>query len=232
MDGEGRPLRLAINLSASQFKDPRLAELIEQIVVDTGFDAKRLEFEITEHTLMEDTAVTLDTLRALSRLGASISVDDFGTGYSSLSYLKRFSVQRLKIDRSFVAEINEKHDTTAIVEAIISLARSLYIEVVAEGVETTAQRDFLVSRGCALLQGYLFHAALPAAKMAALLRGDGPARQPSDAVHDDPQAIVPGLAGAAAGAAALSEAPAASSPAAPVASMGVVTPLRPRSVQS
>ena len=103
IDGEGRPLRLAINLSASQFKDPRLAELVEQIVVDTGFDAKRLEFEITEHTLMEDTAVTLDTLRALSRLGASISVDDFGTGYSSLSYLKRFSVQRLKIDRSFVA---------------------------------------------------------------------------------------------------------------------------------
>ena len=177
---------------------------------------------------MEDTAVTLDTLRALSRLGASISVDDFGTGYSSLSYLKRFSVQRLKIDRSFVAEINEKHDTTAIVEAIISLARSLYIEVVAEGVETTDQRDFLVSRGCALLQGYLFHAALPPAKMEALLRGDDPALQPSDAVHDAPQAIVPDLAGAA----LLPEALAASSPAAPVASMGVVTPFRPRSVQS
>jgi predicted signal transduction protein with EAL and GGDEF domain len=169
VDGRGRPLRLAINLSASQFKDPRLAELVEQIAMDTSFDPNRLEFEITEHTLMEDTKGTLDTLRALSRLGASISVDDFGTGYSSLSYLKRFSVQRLKIDRSFVAEISEKRDTAAIVEAIISLARSLFIEVVAEGVETEAQRDFLVSRGCAIMQGYLFHAALPPQKIDALL---------------------------------------------------------------
>ncbi len=161
VDVRGCPLRLALNLSASQFKDPRLAELIEQIVTDTGYDPRRLEFEITEHTLMEDTSVTLDTLRALARLGASISVDDFGTGYSSLSYLKRFSVQRLKIDRSFVSEITEKRDTAAIVEAIISLARSLYIEVVAEGVETAAQRDFLLARGCPLMQGYLFHPALP-----------------------------------------------------------------------
>ncbi len=168
-DSRGRPLRLAINLSASQFKDPRLAELIEQIVTDTGFDPRRLEFEITEHTLMEDTKGTLDTLRALANLGTSISVDDFGTGYSSLSYLKRFSVQRLKIDRSFVAEIAEKRDTAAIVEAIISLARSLYIEVVAEGVETAEQRDFLLSHGCSVMQGYLFHPALAPQKLEALL---------------------------------------------------------------
>ena len=168
-DSRGRPLRLAINLSASQFKDPRLAELIEQIVTDTSFDPRRLEFEITEHTLMEDTKGTLDTLRALAHLGASISVDDFGTGYSSLSYLKRFSVQRLKIDRSFVAEIAEKRDTAAIVEAIISLARSLYIEVVAEGVETAEQRDFLLSHGCSVMQGYLFHPALAPQKLEALL---------------------------------------------------------------
>jgi diguanylate cyclase (GGDEF)-like protein/PAS domain S-box-containing protein len=175
LDTRGCPLRLAINLSASQFKDPRLAELIEQIVIDTGYDPRRLEFEITEHTLMEDTAGTLDTLRALARLGATISVDDFGTGYSSLSYLKRFSVQRLKIDRSFISEITEKRDTAAIVEAIISLARSLYIEVVAEGVETPEQRDFLISRGCPLMQGYLFHPALPPDRMAALLAPPGTA---------------------------------------------------------
>lgn len=219
-DAQGRPLRLAINLSASQFKDPRLAGLIAQILADTGFDAKRLEFEITEHTLMEDTTGTLDTLRALARLGASISVDDFGTGYSSLSYLKRFSVQRLKIDRSFVAEISEKRDTAAIVEAIISLARSLFIEVIAEGVETDQQRDFLVARGCALMQGYLFHAALPPARMEALLKDEDAARQhlasslpdgqPADAPSDGP--LQPATA--------------------TVVSIGAVTPFRPRSVQS
>ena len=209
VDRQGRPLRLAINLSASQFKDPRLAELVEQIVADTGFDAKRLEFEITEHTLMEDTKGTLDTLRALSRLGASISVDDFGTGYSSLSYLKRFSVQRLKIDRSFVAEISEKRDTAAIVEAIISLARSLFIEVVAEGVETEAQREFLVSHRCALMQGYLFHAALPPARMEVLLKtGEDPGKGEAGAIAGDPSERVPGTASAA------------------------VTPFRPRSVHS
>jgi EAL domain-containing protein (putative c-di-GMP-specific phosphodiesterase class I) len=228
VDGQGRPLRLAINLSASQFKDPRLAELVEQIVADTGFDAKRLEFEITEHTLMEDTKGTLDTLRALARLGASISVDDFGTGYSSLSYLKRFSVQRLKIDRSFVAEITEKRDTAAIVEAIISLARSLFIEVVAEGVETEAQRDFLVLHRCALLQGYLFHAAMPPAKMEALLKS-------GEATGNDGDGMSVAGAGARHAPAADAAAPAASATpdAAPaIASGGAVTPFRPRSVQS
>ena len=118
-------------------------------------------------------------------------MDDFGTGYSSLSYLKRFSVQRLKIDRSFVAEITEKRDTAAIVEAIISLARSLFIEVVAEGVETADQRDFLVSRGCALMQGYLFHAALPPARMEALLGGTGALLPPPPSIpHEGPSARV------------------------------------------
>ncbi|MCA3071881.1 MAG: EAL domain-containing protein [Rhodocyclaceae bacterium] len=219
IDSEGRPLRLAINLSASQFKDPRLAELVGQILADADFDAKRLEFEITEHTLMEDTKGTLDTLRALARLGASISVDDFGTGYSSLSYLKRFSVQRLKIDRSFVAEITEKHDTAAIVEAILSLARSLYIEVVAEGVESAGQRDFLASRGCALMQGYLFCAALSPTQMEAMLKGDGTAWQKEPPIQDDaaPSAIPPER-----------RVPAA----APLTSVGAVTTLRPRSAHS
>ncbi len=218
IDGQGRPLRLAINLSASQFKDPRLAELVGQILADADFDAKRLEFEITEHTLMEDTKGTLDTLRALARLGASISVDDFGTGYSSLSYLKRFSVQRLKIDRSFVAEITEKRDTAAIVEAILSLARSLYIEVVAEGVETTGQRDFLVSRGCALMQGYLFRAALSPTHMEALLKGEEAAWQQPPPLQDDaaPSAISPERR----------------APAIPLAAVGAVTALRPRSAHS
>jgi diguanylate cyclase (GGDEF)-like protein/PAS domain S-box-containing protein len=195
LDGQGRPLRLAINLSASQFKDPRLAELIGQIITDTGFDATRLEFEITEHTLMEDTRGTLDTLRALVRLGASISVDDFGTGYSSLSYLQRFSVQRLKIDRSFIADISEKRDTAAIVEAIISLARSLRIEVVAEGVQTEAQRDFLLSRGCTLMQGHFFHAAMPPARMQALLdHGEPTAPAGADARVSIGPASAPGPA--------------------------------------
>jgi EAL domain-containing protein (putative c-di-GMP-specific phosphodiesterase class I) len=177
---------------------------------------------------MEDTKGTLDTLRALARLGASISVDDFGTGYSSLSYLKRFSVQRLKIDRSFVAEITEKRDTAAIVEAIISLARSLYIEVVAEGVETEAQRDFLVSHRCALMQGYLFHAAMPPAKMEALLKagalaraqaGESSAGEPADRTDD-----------ASASASTTATAPAAMQAVATTG--GAVTPFQPRSVQS
>jgi predicted signal transduction protein with EAL and GGDEF domain len=136
-----------------------------------------------------------------------------------LSYLKRFSVQRLKIDRSFVAEITEKHDTAAIVEAILSLARSLYIEVVAEGVESAGQRDFLASRGCALMQGYLFCAALSPTQMEAMLKGDGTAWQKEPPIQDDaaPSAIPPER-----------RVPAA----APLTSVGAVTTLRPRSAHS
>lgn len=150
------PGTLAINLSCRQFRNPGLASQIERAIQDTQIPPDHLEFEITENTMMENTASTARTLAALSDLGVGIAVDDFGTGYSSLSYLKRFRVNRLKIDRSFVWDATTNEDAAAIVKAILSLARSLNIGTVAEGVETESQLDFLRQHGCDSVQGYLF----------------------------------------------------------------------------
>ncbi len=122
---------------------------------ETGLPPRLLELEITESTAMQQTDATLRTLKKLKQLGVSIAIDDFGTGYSSLSYLRRFPVDKVKIDRSFVAEVPGNRDQGAIVSAIIALAHALQIRVVAEGVETEAQREFLKSCGCDFIQGFL-----------------------------------------------------------------------------
>ena len=160
--GVERGLHIAVNLSARQFKDPKLVQLVATALRETGLPARLLELEITESTAMQHTDVTLGTLNRLKSLGVSLAIDDFGTGYSSLSYLKRFPVDKVKIDRSFTAELPADDDQCAIVEAIVALAHALEIHVIGEGVENDAQRRFLAECGCDYLQGYLVGAPVDA----------------------------------------------------------------------
>jgi diguanylate cyclase (GGDEF)-like protein/PAS domain S-box-containing protein len=150
------PVPIAVNLSARAFRERSLPDTLRAILHDTGVDAHLLELEITESALMQHSETTASTLAELSAMGIQLAIDDFGTGYSSLAYLKRFPIDKLKIDRSFVREIPGNVDDAAITQAIISLARSLGLRVVAEGVETPAQLEFLRRNGCDGVQGHLF----------------------------------------------------------------------------
>jgi diguanylate cyclase (GGDEF)-like protein/PAS domain S-box-containing protein len=152
--GTERKLLINVNLSARQFNDPKLPQLVSAALRETGLPPELLELEITESTAMQQTDLTLTTLKKLKDLGVSIAIDDFGTGYSSLAYLKRFPVDKLKIDRSFIADVTKMKEQRAIVEAIVALAHALDLKVIAEGVENEAQRRFLRSCGCEYLQGY------------------------------------------------------------------------------
>ena len=149
-------LRLAVNLSPRQFTQPQLVEHVRQVLDGSGLSSHLLELEITEGMLMRDVDQTLTTLKNLRAIGVHLAIDDFGTGFSSLSYLSRFPIQTLKVDRSFVKDIGSDASNTAIASAVISMAHTLGLRVVAEGVETTEQRDFLRARRCDELQGYLF----------------------------------------------------------------------------
>jgi diguanylate cyclase len=153
-DGIGG-LTVAVNLSARQFRQKDLVEQIEVILKNTGLPAARLEVELTESALFEDTQSVLEIMHKLAALGVSVAVDDFGTGHSSLRYLKRFDVDTLKIDRSFIRDIPSSNEDVRIASAIISLARNMGIKVVAEGVETAEQLTFLRNEGCEEMQGYL-----------------------------------------------------------------------------
>ena len=148
-------LQVAVNLSPRQFNDPKLAQMVSHALKETGLPPRLLELEITESLAMSHTDITLTTLKRLKKLGVSIAIDDFGTGYSSLAYLKRFPVDKIKIDRSFVADTPKDREQAAIISAIVALAHALSIKVIAEGVETEAQREFLRGCGCDYLQGYL-----------------------------------------------------------------------------
>ncbi len=162
-------LLMSVNLSVRQFQHPDLVEEITQVLRETGLAAGSLKLEITESVLMEDAAANTIMLRRLEALGVRLEIDDFGTGYSSLGYLKRFPVDVLKIDRSFVAGLGRDPEDTAIVQAMISLAHTLGLAVTAEGVETTDQLACLRDMGCELGQGYLFSEPLPSAAVGALL---------------------------------------------------------------
>ena len=129
-------------------------QLVSRALKQSGLPASLLELEITESTAMQQTDATLGTLRKLKELGVSIAIDDFGTGYSSLAYLKRFPVDKLKIDRSFVSDIPKMKEQRVIIEAIVALAHALDLKVIAEGVENEAQRKFLRGCGCEYIQGY------------------------------------------------------------------------------
>jgi diguanylate cyclase (GGDEF)-like protein len=164
------PLRIAVNLSASQFRASNLVELIRSALDAANFDPRSLEVEITETAVMSDPEESIRTLERLSEMGVLISVDDFGTGYSSMSYLRRLPIDRLKIDRSFINEITARADDASIVQAIVSLAHSLRLKVIAEGVETIAQLDFLKSIGCDQYQGFYFSRPLPVPEFETLMR--------------------------------------------------------------
>ena len=163
-------LRVSVNISAPQFRDSGLVDSIRRALDDSGIDACHLEAELTESAVMTDPEQSVRILEQLSAMGVVVSVDDFGTGYSSMSYLRRFPIDKLKIDRIFINEIASSSEDASIVCAIISLAHSLKLKVVAEGVETPAQLDFLRTAGCDEYQGYLFSRPLPAAAFERLLR--------------------------------------------------------------
>jgi EAL domain-containing protein (putative c-di-GMP-specific phosphodiesterase class I) len=163
-------VKLAVNLSTKQFRHSLLHETLAGVLAETGFDPRYLEFEITESVLMEGSAAVSEVLAELKAMGISISLDDFGTGYSSLSYLKRFPIDALKIDRSFVRDVPADHDDAAIVRAIIAMSRSLRMKVIAEGVETEEQQQFLRAEGCDEIQGYLSGRPVPAEEFLQALR--------------------------------------------------------------
>ena len=164
------PLRVSVNLSASQFRDSGLVDSIRSALDDAGLEARYLEVELTESAVMSDPEQSIAILEQLSVMGVLVSVDDFGTGYSSMSYLRRFPIDKLKIDRVFIDEIVSRPEDASIVRAIVSLAHSLRLKVVAEGVETPAQLDFLKMTGCDEYQGYHFSRPLPAADFESLMR--------------------------------------------------------------
>jgi diguanylate cyclase (GGDEF)-like protein/PAS domain S-box-containing protein len=169
-----RPLDISVNLSARQVASPDLAGTIGEILTATGLDPINLRLEITESALVEESATATGNLEALSELGVGLVLDDFGTGYSSLAYLNRFPFDGLKIDRSFVEALGVEQERTAIVEAIVGMARALSLDVIAEGVENEAQLSELERLDCDFAQGHLFARALPAERISALLREGTP----------------------------------------------------------
>ena len=159
-----RPMTMAVNLSGRQFSRS-VIEAIDEALADSGLDPRWLQVEVTESVIMEDTQEAYTVLEALRARGLTVAVDDFGTGYSSLAYLKRFPIDKLKIDRSFIRDIDLDEDNPVIVDAIIGMAHNLRIKVLAEGVETRAQWDYLRQQGCDEVQGYLVSRPQPAAAL-------------------------------------------------------------------
>jgi EAL domain-containing protein (putative c-di-GMP-specific phosphodiesterase class I) len=167
-------MRVAVNMSAVQFRNPHLSEMVVSALSAGGLPPSRLELEITETVLLEETEATLRTLHQLRGLGVRVSLDDFGTGYSSLSYLRSFPFDKIKIDRSFVREIAASTNGAAIVRAIASLGASFGMETTAEGVETEEQLALVQREGCTEAQGFYFSAPRPARDLVELLGPDIP----------------------------------------------------------
>jgi len=165
------PVSVAVNLSARQFARDELATAIMRVLRETGLDPRRLELEITESTVMHNPERAVEVMQQLKRLGVRVAIDDFGTGYSSLSYLKRFPLSSVKIDRSFVLDLPGDKDDAAITQAVIAMAHSLRLRVVAEGVETAEQYRFLEEHQCDEMQGYYFSKPVDALTIARLLAG-------------------------------------------------------------
>lgn len=163
-------IRVSVNLSVKQLRQGNFISLVRQVLEETGLPADRLELELTESQLLDDVGSAISISHQLRALGVKLAIDDFGTGYSSLSYLKRFPVDFVKIDRSFISELDQFGEDSAIVRAIIAMVHSLELKVVAEGVETQAQMDFLKAHRCDEVQGYLISRPVPADEFVELLR--------------------------------------------------------------
>jgi EAL domain-containing protein (putative c-di-GMP-specific phosphodiesterase class I) len=172
----GEQFAISVNLSARQFQHPALVEEVRRALVESGLQPYHLRLEITESVVMHDLASALATLQSLKHLGVRLAIDDFGTGYSSLSYLKHFPIDTLKIDKSFVDRLSNDLADAAIVQAIVTLAHTLKMQIVAEGVETAEQLRVLQRLGCELGQGYLFAQPLPGEVAGALLVNDSQLR--------------------------------------------------------
>ena len=164
------PIRMSVNISVEQLRDPSIATTVDQVLFDTGLSAADLELEITESSILDESPNIIAAVSQLTDLGVSFALDDFGTGYSSLSALQRFPIDRLKIDRSFVSGVGESASDEALTSAILALAQRLDHKVVAEGVETEVQAAFLTALGCDELQGYLFSRPLPPDEFETYLR--------------------------------------------------------------
>jgi diguanylate cyclase (GGDEF)-like protein len=165
----GREFEIAINISPRQFKDPNLVNNIRKALRETGLNPSTLEVEITETMLMGDIEAANQTVQRLHELGVKLAIDDFGTGYSSLNYLKKFPIDTVKVDRSFIMDIPVSSDDMAITSAVIAMAHRLNMAVVAEGVETREQLEFLQEHGCEYAQGYLFSKPLPLSNVKSML---------------------------------------------------------------
>jgi len=155
------PIRVAVNLSASHFKNYNMVLAVKQALEESGLAPRWLELEITEYIVMDNIEETLNMLHELKAMGLSFAMDDFGTGYSSFAHLKKYPIDLLKIDRSFVKDITINPDSVAIITAIIAMAKSLNLSVIAEGVETEQQQAFLKEQGCCKTQGFLYSRPLP-----------------------------------------------------------------------
>jgi EAL domain-containing protein (putative c-di-GMP-specific phosphodiesterase class I) len=169
MEGGMAPMIIGVNLSAVQFRHPNLPEMVTKILDSVQLPAQYLELELTEGVAMDDPLAAITMMDNLHARGVRMSIDDFGTGYSSLSYLKRFKVYKLKIDKSFVRDITDDPEDKAIVNAIISLADSLGLKTIAEGVETEGQLAFLREQGCDEVQGYYYSQPLSADEFEAFM---------------------------------------------------------------
>jgi EAL domain-containing protein (putative c-di-GMP-specific phosphodiesterase class I) len=156
-----RGLKLAVNVGARRFRQPDFVEHVQQVLKQTGADPALMEIELAESPVMEDIAAALEKMRALKALGIGFSMDGFGTGYASLSYLTRLPFNQIKIDQSFVRNLDHNPHDRVLVQTIITMAKSLGLSVLAEGTETEAQREFLDRHGCDGFQGHLFSAPLP-----------------------------------------------------------------------
>jgi EAL domain-containing protein (putative c-di-GMP-specific phosphodiesterase class I) len=165
-----KPVNIAVNLSARQFKQQDLVELIICILKETELDPSYLELELTESMVMQNIEATIATLNKFKAIGVKLSIDDFGIGYSSLNYLKHFPIGFLKIDRSFVRDVTTNRDDAIIAKIIISMAHDLGLKVIAEGVETEEQKSFLCLHSCDEMQGYFFSVPIPAEEFEILLK--------------------------------------------------------------
>ena len=174
-DARLAPAAIAVNISAVELRSRRFVEHVRAILEETSMEPSGLEFELTETALMQDPKSTIAVLCALKEMGIRLTLDDFGTGYSSLSYLRRFPIDALKIDRSFVSGLCTNTDDAKIVSAVINLGRSFHLQVIAEGVETRAQFKALQYENCEEGQGYYFQKPVAAQEFAKLLIADSPA---------------------------------------------------------
>jgi EAL domain-containing protein (putative c-di-GMP-specific phosphodiesterase class I) len=165
---------VTVNVSAQQFYRGNIARTVERVLRETGLEPEWLELELTESLTLDDSETTIKIMQDLKRIGVSLSLDDFGIGWSSLSYLRKFPLDRIKIDRSFMRDIPTEPAAEVIVKSILSLGRNLGLDCIAEGVETRQQLDYLQKQMCTEMQGFLYSPALPEAECSALLRSGKP----------------------------------------------------------